>query len=190
MRVLSVLGVLMVLAGCAETVRIGTSPPGAKVYIEEKLIGESPADFTVEAHHVESQYHLRLEKDGYGTVDDVLRSHVAVGRIVLDGLLTCGIVWAAKGWRTFEPVNFEMKPVGAAAVEPHGAAPQPVGAPHTAPVGLEPQPIGAPRTGSAEVDARDVELVNKLRRLRDLYDHKLINKQEYDSYKADVMKGL
>lgn len=159
------LAVLVFLAGCAETVGIRTHPPDAKVYVEDKYIGNSPAELRAQAHNIQKVYRVRLEKDGYQTVDDVIPSHIAVGRIVLDGLLTCGIVWAFKGYRTFnDPANFELKPIATAVTEDR------------------------PSTGA--VESHDAEIVNKLRRLQDLFNRHLIDQREYDTYKADILKGL
>ena len=165
MRILTLLAASVLLAGCAETAIIRTHPPDAKVYVEGKYVGDSPATFTAKAHHVQRKYALRLEKDGYQTVDDVLTSHVAVGRIILDGLVTCGITWVFRGYWIFEPAAFELKPVAAAVPEPPAA---------TVPA----------------AESHDDDLVKKLQRLQDLLNRKLINRQEYDAYKAEVMKGL
>ena len=60
--------VLLACAGCVHReLTIRTDPPGALVYVNDQLKGESPVsyDFTWYGH-----YRLTLRKEGYARVDD------------------------------------------------------------------------------------------------------------------------
>lgn len=124
MRFLTLLMTLLV-AGCAETVTINTYPADATVFIDDQYLGQSPIEFSAPAHHVKGSYRLRLEKEGYETVNTALRSRLAIGRIITDAVCTCGLVGAFKGWRSFYPANVYLKPVKTSGldVQPGDASP-------------------------------------------------------------------
>lgn len=79
------------LAGCGDSVLIRTTPPGAKAYVDNNMIGLTPIDFRVPRSEI-TQHSLRVEKEGYEPIDDTIRSRFAVGR-AFGAFFTVGIMY-------------------------------------------------------------------------------------------------
>jgi len=58
------LGAIVLGPGCAHTVRIDTTPPGATVFVDGALLGTSPVDLE-ERSGLSRRYEVRLSKPGY-----------------------------------------------------------------------------------------------------------------------------
>ena len=71
---------------CSHRVTINTNPPGAKVYVDGNLIGVSPASF-VEKSGFGKSYQLKVEKEGYQTLNTTEKQTVNVLYLVLSILL-------------------------------------------------------------------------------------------------------
>lgn len=83
----------LVLAGCGESVMIHSIPVGANVYVNDKFLGRTPVEFEVSRFDVSSaDYRLRIEKDRFEPVRDIIRTRLAPGRMV-GALFTIGIVY-------------------------------------------------------------------------------------------------
>lgn len=70
----------LAVAGCSENAVIQSNPIGAQVFIDDQLIGTTPAVFTVERSRLAGSYHLRLEKAGYEPYVGELTTRVSGGR--------------------------------------------------------------------------------------------------------------
>ena len=91
------LGALLVpavLTACSESTIIRTNPPGASVYVNERYLGASPAEFETKSWDVRPHaYHYRVVKAGYGPQEGELPARLSIGRIVtayLSACLSCG----------------------------------------------------------------------------------------------------
>lgn len=71
---------LLALAGCSENAVIQSDPIGAKVFINDRLIGITPAVFSVERRQFAHSYRLRLEKKGYEPYVGELTTRVSGSR--------------------------------------------------------------------------------------------------------------
>ncbi len=61
-------GLALLSSGCIRrSLMVRTEPPGAKVYINDQLKGESPVDYDFVWY---GWHHITLKKDGYERVDD------------------------------------------------------------------------------------------------------------------------
>ena len=78
------LAAVLALAGvsaCSTAVNITSSPSGAKVFVNEKYIGETP--LTVEKSNlVFNSYNIRLSKEGYRTINSSLEKEAKAGPII------------------------------------------------------------------------------------------------------------
>jgi hypothetical protein len=77
-----VLAAILVLGGCAQTVRINTEPEGADIYVNNNFIGKSPAQFRATTGTPETAY-VRLVKPGYvevknATMDKAYRANISL----------------------------------------------------------------------------------------------------------------
>lgn len=89
---LVLVGTLVIfLVGCGDHVLIRTAPPGAKAYVDGKLIGRTPVDFHVPRSEIKP-HSLRVEKEGFEPVDDAIRTRIAPGRVV-GAFFSLGIVY-------------------------------------------------------------------------------------------------
>jgi len=90
-----------VLQGCAESVMIVTDPPGANVFVNDKLVGLSPTEYSVEKDQLAREYSLRLEKPGFAPVADTLRTRRMPGRTT-GAVFTLGILYLFRSPLSFE----------------------------------------------------------------------------------------
>lgn len=58
---------LILLSGCAQTVRINTEPEGADVYVNNIFVGQSPTQYRTTTGTPDTAY-IRVEKPGYKEV--------------------------------------------------------------------------------------------------------------------------
>jgi hypothetical protein len=104
---------LLVLAGCSENAVIQSDPIGAKVFIDDRLVGTTPALFTVERSHFAHSYRLRLEKAGYEPYAGELSSRVSASRASA-AVFTLGIFYLFKSpWCLVDPRPIPLRPVSA-----------------------------------------------------------------------------
>lgn len=71
---------IFVLGGCAQTVRLNTEPEGAKVYVNNIFIGESPTQYRTTTGTPDTAY-VRIEKRGFkdvknATIDRQYRANI------------------------------------------------------------------------------------------------------------------
>jgi len=92
------LGGLLAVAGCSENAVIQSDPIGAKVFINDRLIGTTPTVFTVERRHLADSFPLRLEKEGYEPYIGELTTRVSGGRATA-AVFTLGVFYLFKSPR-------------------------------------------------------------------------------------------
>ena len=89
------------IAGCTETVRIRTTPPGAKLFVNNREVGVTPTEFDAPSRDMSAaRFPYRMELPGYRTAEGVLTSRVSIGRVI-GSIFTLGIFAATRGVRVF-----------------------------------------------------------------------------------------
>lgn len=64
--------IMVMIAGCTPRYTIHSNPDGAAVYINEKKVGDTPMEISYGDVPKLPSLHLRLEKDGHGSIDIVV----------------------------------------------------------------------------------------------------------------------
>ena len=145
---------------CAEHTVIRSSPPGAQVYVNDQLIGVSPAVVEVPRSELDSPHHYRVVLDGYTPAEGRLKRRFPVGRL-FGAIFTTGILYIFRSPMTLaSPVD----------------------------VVLHSEASDVQATGSR--DPGTVAPADRLRRLQDLYEQGVITDQEYRRRRAEIIKGL
>ncbi len=96
---------LPLLLGCSERVLIKTYPPGAKVFVNDRLVGLSPVTYSASRSEVSAPHAVRIEKEGFEVVRTSLETRVPGGRVVA-GVFTLGALYLLRSpwsFRTPEP---------------------------------------------------------------------------------------
>jgi hypothetical protein len=102
---------LLALAGCSENAVIQSVPIGAKVFINDRLVGTTPALFTVERSHFAHAFGLRLEKQGYEPYVGELTTRVCGGRVTA-AVFTLGVFYLFKSpWCLVDQPPIPLLPV-------------------------------------------------------------------------------
>ena len=99
----------VLFTSCASTTMIQSDPKGAKVYIDDELVGETPYQHR-DTKIVGSHTPIRLEKDGYETFNtSIQRNEKAdVGAIIGGVFFLVPFFWTMK----YKPThNYEMTPL-------------------------------------------------------------------------------
>jgi hypothetical protein len=86
---------------CSESTFIRTTPPGASVYVNERYLGASPAEFAADSWSVRPHaYRYRVVKAGYAPSEGEIPARLSIGRIItayFSGCLSC-----ARGFYVFD----------------------------------------------------------------------------------------
>ncbi len=100
---------VLMLSGCAtlfkgttEAVTYNSNPPGAKVYVNGRLMGETPFQIDMESNR---SYKVEFRKDGYLERTVVLNDFVDGSWVVLDvvgGLVPAAVDAATGAWCTLD----------------------------------------------------------------------------------------
>lgn len=98
---LSIVGIALLASGCASWCKVTSDPPGATVTINGRYYGETPREFAIRSSTF-GQYHIRLEKEGYEPLEDVMPKQLFVGRLVVDILL----FWPAALFNAMGPMVY------------------------------------------------------------------------------------
>ncbi len=111
--------VAVLLAGCSESTKIHTNPPGALVWINGEELGAAPVKFKVKSWDVRrNAYRYHVEAPGYQPKDGYVQPHLSIGRIItatMSSCFTCGF----HGFFEFDPdTEIALVPVGSAADPP------------------------------------------------------------------------
>jgi len=87
----------VLLSGCSSTTMIQSKPEGAKIYLNEELVGTTPYAHS-DTRIVGSTIRLRLEKEGYETLNSSFtrNEEVDAGAIVGGIFLMFPYLWTMK----------------------------------------------------------------------------------------------
>jgi PEGA domain len=101
---------LLAESGCAHRTRIESAPSGASVFINDRFACTTPCMYQVGATQL-AESPVRLERRGFETVHDHLRTCTMTSRIV-GGLFTLGLVPLFKWPHTYASVHtFYLRPL-------------------------------------------------------------------------------
>jgi hypothetical protein len=82
--------IALAVSACSESTIIRTNPPGASVYVNERYLGASPAEFTAKSWSVKPHvYRYRVAKAGYLESEGEVPAHLSVGRIIAAYFSAC-----------------------------------------------------------------------------------------------------
>lgn len=99
---------LLLPIGCTEAVHITTSPPGGRVFVNNREAGIAPFDFEAPSKDLPStRYDYRIELAGYRPAEGTLPVRVSVGRVI-GSVLTLGILYGVRGVHVFEEDLFQQ----------------------------------------------------------------------------------
>ena len=79
----------LLLTACSHRFSINSNPTGARTYVDDQFIGLTPATF-VERSGSGREYQIRLEKEGYRSVNTKEKQRINLTFLVLS-IFTCGI---------------------------------------------------------------------------------------------------
>lgn len=103
------LAVSFLLSGCASTTMIHSNPDGAKVYLNEELVGSTPYLHS-DTRIVGSTIRVRLEKEGYESLHSSFSRNEEVDAGAIIGGIFIGIpfLWTMK----YKPAHtYELVPL-------------------------------------------------------------------------------
>jgi len=103
--------------GCAESATLLSEPSRAKVYIDGRFVGLSPATFLVGQGE---EAHYRVVLDGYEPSEGQLLARLAPGRVV-GTVFTFGIYAIFRSLHYYPPTNVALTPSSSPQPEAHGA---------------------------------------------------------------------
>lgn len=95
----------LILAGCAETTLIRSSPPGATVYVDGNLVGVSPVVYSAARSQFRNPHTCRVELEGYAPREEPLRTTFAVPGRALGAAFTLGILYVFKSPYAFRDTH-------------------------------------------------------------------------------------
>ena len=109
-----ILAFSVLFASCSSTTLIQTNPSGAKVYMNEEYKGVTPLSYS-DTKIVGSTTHVRLEREGYESLNTVLSRNEAadVGAIIGGVFFLFPFLWTMK----YNPVHtYELRPLSTASI--------------------------------------------------------------------------
>lgn len=160
----SLLGLaLLFITGCSSTTMIQTEPPGAKVYADNMLLGESPVQIKDYKFATSSTY-IKLEKEGYETLNTVIckDEKIHVGAAIAGLFLYYPWVWVLE----YQPVhNYVMQPIG----------------------NDEEYYYNDDNVDNTNNNQTNNSKSHKLREIKKLYDDGILSKEEYETEKNKIL---
>lgn len=115
---------LVPVLGCTENVYMRTTPPGAKLFVNNREVGVTPLEFHAPSKDMPSaRFPYRMELTGYRATEGTLTSRVSVGRVI-GSILTFGILAATRGVHVFaeDEVEETLYPLAAVTADVDGVA--------------------------------------------------------------------
>jgi len=105
-----VVALILFLSGCTSMTLIQTVPPGAKIYINDELSGETP--FTLsDTKIIGATSFIRFEKSGYKSFNTVIVRTEEID----PGPVVCGFIFTPVWWlwaMKYKPVHtYELVPI-------------------------------------------------------------------------------
>lgn len=155
------LAALILLESCASSTVIQSRPSGAKLYLNNAYVGETPHTHK-DTKIVGSTTYVRLEKEGYETLQTAFSrdEQADVGAIIGGVFLLFPFLWTMK----YDPSRtYELSPASGAA-----------------PLSGAPMPLANDQPASTSKAVR-------LRELKKLLDEGILTKQEYEKEKKKVL---
>lgn len=150
-------------AGCTEVARIQSSPPGARLYVNDELVGITPVEYRVPRWQWPETFEYRLEREGYLTSRGELGTELYVGRVA-GSALTLGIfALFLRPVSLADPQDFSLEPI-----PPEASAPIP----------------------EAATPGRRRQLDDRLRALQKLLDEGEIPPAEYQRRRDAILDEL
>jgi hypothetical protein len=104
---LTLLCVCLLTLGCATSTQITSAPPGAKAYVNDRLIGDTPCVFESRSGFPESSW-VRIEKPGYKSQSVKMRREYRADESLF--LLIPGIIPYFFSARYEDQENFVLEP--------------------------------------------------------------------------------
>lgn len=96
------------LTGCAEYAEFYSDPPGARVFLNDQMIGQTPIEeYRIPRSEVTKARNYRFELTGYQPATGQLRPSVAAGRIVAAVITLC-ISCSFHGFYYFKPLDVAL----------------------------------------------------------------------------------
>ncbi len=139
---------------------IRSYPPGARLYVNDKLIGIAPIEYQMPHSEIGDERRVRLERDGYEQLNGKLRTQICGGRIA-GGIFTLGLVLLIRGPTCLvSPQDFSLQPVLRRAGD------------------------------SAQGGSSSPSVEDRLERLERMRERGQVNQQEFEQYRREILKGL
>jgi hypothetical protein len=152
------------LGGCAESTVIRTYPTGAKVSVNDLVVGVSPVVYTIKHSEIGEPHRVRAEFRGLPPREGELRTRICPGRIV-GGIFTLGITLLFRGPTCFvSPQDFALEDGGATTAESSTLSP-----------------------GANSVREPSVE--DRLARVEQLYQAGKITREERDKSREEILRS-
>lgn len=100
-----------VLAGCTQTTRFRSDPPGARVSIDGAFTGITPARYDMPEHPLPTVLRYRIERGGYLPQEGEIRPDFGGARFV-GALFTVGLVYVFRNPYIYrETYDFALSPL-------------------------------------------------------------------------------
>jgi PEGA domain/Short C-terminal domain len=150
----------MLLASCTSTTLIQSNPIGAKLYINNELVGNTPYTYQ-DTKIVGSRTFVKMEKEGYETLETSFArdEEIEVGAIIGGIFLLVPFLWTMK-YKSMH--SYTMLP-------------------NNGNTGEKPQ--DKPQTQPTQSKSK----ADKLRELKQLLDDKIITQEEYEKEKKKIL---
>lgn len=155
-------------ASCSSTTNIQSNPKGAKLYMNDQLVGTTPYIYT-DTKIVGTCTNIRLEKEGYEIFNTQLcRNEEADAGAIVGGIfLLIPFLWTMK----YHPMHiYELTPLGYTPVE---ATPS---------KNIEPSKKGD-QLKTTPLKSK----TERLREMKELLDEGVLTKEEYDVEKQKIL---
>lgn len=99
----------LMMCACSETALLRSEPTGAKVFIDGQAAGQTPFPFKVKRSDIR-EYNVRIEKEGYEPIGDIISPRIAPGRAV-GAFFTVGILYLFRSpYYLSAPASYSMSP--------------------------------------------------------------------------------
>ncbi|HET9136697.1 MAG TPA: PEGA domain-containing protein [Candidatus Kapabacteria bacterium] len=161
---------LIFLSSCSSTTVIHSRPEGAKLYMDHEYMGMTPYTYS-DTKIVGSSTSIRLVMDGYDTFEGVLvrSERPDVGAIIGGIFVFVPFLWVMQ----YNPYHtYDLFPAGTSQQPPPQTIPQ-----------TAPPPPTPPQQGQSLSN----DQLDRLQKLKKLYDDKVLTKEEFEREKQKIL---